>query len=170
MSETTDMEEHFLELIDLDIEQGFVGVDEDPPDEIGVPMLTPRQTAGQWHTGQTSTLYTYASSGTVLPDIEAEIQSAWFSTTKPADHVDLARLWCEVAASIRLNNIEEGEIFWSRTLTNSDDTPLRVRRNGKLTTWKTRPGQYRLPVKYGLKTGTYITEANASDWCHSIDQ
>ncbi len=133
-------------------------------------MLTPRQTAAQWHTGQTSALYAFASSGTILPGIEAEIQSAWFATTKPIDRVDLARLWCEVAAPIRLNNIEASQIFWSRHLTNADGTPLRVRRSGQLKTWKTRPGQYRLPVKYGLKTGAYITEANASDWCHSIDQ
>lgn len=168
MSETTDMEEHFLALKDLAAEQGFVGTDEDPPTKPGVPMLTPRQTAAQWHTGQTSALFAFASSGTILPDIEAEIQSAWFSTTRHLDRVYLARLWCEVAAPIRLNNIEASQIFWSRTLTNSDGTPLRVRRNGQLKTWKTRPGQYRLPVKYGLKTGTYITEANAADWCHSI--
>lgn len=133
-------------------------------------MLTPRQTAAQWHTGQASALYTFATSGQVMPCIEAEIHSAWFSTTKPLDRVYLARLWCEVAAPIRLNNIETSHVFWSRSLTNSDGTPLRARRSGQLKTWKTRLGQYRLPVKYGLKTGTYITEANASDWCHSIDQ
>lgn len=131
--------------------------------------MTPRQTAGQWHGGQASALYAFASTGTVLPGIEAEIKACWFtpSATTP-DRVSLAQLWVQVASPVRLNNIEGSEIFWSRTLTNADGSPLRVRRTGRLKTWKTRPGQYRLPVKYGLKTGTYITEENSSDWCHSI--
>lgn len=134
------------------------------------PAVNPRQIAAQWHGGQASALYAFASTGTVLPGIEVEIKACWFapSTTTP-DRVGLAQLWVVVAGPVRLNNIQEGNVFWSRTLTNADGSPLRVRRNGRLKTWKTRPGQYRLPVKYGLKTGTYITEENSSDWCHSID-
>jgi hypothetical protein len=37
----------------------------------------------------------------------------------------------------------------------------RCRRNGATKTWKTRPGHFRIPVKYGLKTCFYITHANA---------
>lgn len=134
------------------------------------PAVNPRQIAAQWHGGQASALYTFASTGTALPGIEAEIEACWFDpSTTTADRVGLAQLWVAVARPIRLNNIEEGNIFWSRTLTNANGSPLRVRRSGQLKTWKTRPGQYRLPVRYGLKTGTYITEKNSSDWCHSID-
>ena len=128
-----------------------------------------RQIAAQWHGGQASALYAFASTGTVLPGIEAEIKSCWFGpSTTLLDRVELAQLWVVVASPVRLNNIQESQTFWSRTLTNADGSPLRVRRNGRLKTWKTRPGQYRLPVKYGLKTGAYITEENSSDWCHSI--
>lgn len=47
---------------------------------------------------------------------------------------------------------------------NSDGTPLRCRVNGKCKTWKTRPEDFQLPVKYGLRTCFYITPANANEW------
>jgi len=47
---------------------------------------------------------------------------------------------------------------------NADGTPLRCRVNGKCKTWKTRPTEFRLPVKYGLRTCFYITEDNAHEW------
>lgn len=48
--------------------------------------------------------------------------------------------------------------------TNADGTPLRCRVNGKCKTWKTRPSEFRLPVKYGLKDCFYITHENANEW------
>lgn len=133
-------------------------------------MQTPRQTAAQWHTGQTSALYAFTSSGQILPGIEAEIATCYHDpNTTATDQVALARLWCQVASPIRLNNIEAGQEFWSRYMRDSNDIPLRVRRIGKLKTWKTRPGQYRLPVKYELKHCIiHLTEENVSDWCHAI--
>lgn len=50
------------------------------------------------------------------------------------------------------------------TLKNADKTPLRARRNGKTKTWKTRPNEFRIPAKHGLKECFYITNENASDW------
>lgn len=47
---------------------------------------------------------------------------------------------------------------------NADGTPLRVRSSGKCQTWKTRPNEFRPPVKHGLKTSLAITETNAADW------
>lgn len=47
---------------------------------------------------------------------------------------------------------------------NSDGTPVRCRVNGACKTWKTRPDEYRLPVKYGLKHCFYITDANCTEW------
>jgi len=47
---------------------------------------------------------------------------------------------------------------------NADGTAVRCRVNGECKTWKTRPNEFRLPVKYGLKQCFYITEHNASDW------
>lgn len=47
---------------------------------------------------------------------------------------------------------------------NADRTPIRVRVNGQCKTWKTRPKEWRLPVKYGLSTCFHITNLNATDW------
>lgn len=54
--------------------------------------------------------------------------------------------------------------LWHMTEKNRDGTPVRCRSNGKCKTWKTRPEEFRLPVKYGLRTCFYITEQNAHEW------
>lgn len=56
--------------------------------------------------------------------------------------------------------------FYSTHLTNKDrnKTPLRVRRNGKTQTWKTRPADFKIPIKYGLYECAYITQDNAHLW------
>ena len=38
------------------------------------------------------------------------------------------------------------------------------RRNGKTQTWKTRPDEFRVPVKYGLYAYSQIREYDASNW------
>lgn len=47
---------------------------------------------------------------------------------------------------------------------NKDGTPLRVRRNGKTKTWKTRPDEFSIPVKHGLYTYGQITHETAAVW------
>lgn len=47
---------------------------------------------------------------------------------------------------------------------NADGTPLRGRVNGKVKLWKRYPQEFRLPMKYGIRTYFYITEDNAKDW------
>lgn len=54
--------------------------------------------------------------------------------------------------------------LWHVSLKNADGTPVRCRVNGVCKTWKTRPTEFRLPVKYGLKECFYITEDNAHEW------
>ena len=54
--------------------------------------------------------------------------------------------------------------FHHVTLKNADGTPVRCRVNGKCKTWKTRPTEFRLPVKYGLRQCFYIDETNADEW------
>ena len=49
-------------------------------------------------------------------------------------------------------------------LKNADGTPVRCRANGTCKTWKTRPNDYRLPVKHGLRDCFHITPTNAVDW------
>lgn len=40
----------------------------------------------------------------------------------------------------------------------------RVRRNGQTQTWATRPGEFRIPVKWGLRGYGQITDGTAADW------
>ncbi len=54
--------------------------------------------------------------------------------------------------------------FEHKTLKNSDGSRLRARQNGKLKLWKTRPTEFHLPCKHGLKTCFYITQDNAHEW------
>ena len=54
--------------------------------------------------------------------------------------------------------------FTHVSLTNKDKTPVRCRRNGKTQTWKTRPDEFKIPVKYGLRECFYITQDNAHEW------
>ena len=61
-------------------------------------------------------------------------------------------------------NAAWGTTFHHVTLKNADGTPVRCRPNGKCKTWKTRPADFKLPVKYGLKECFYITPENADQW------
>lgn len=64
-------------------------------------------------------------------------------------------------------NVEElspRKILHHISAKNADGTPLRGRVNGKVILWKTRPLEFKVPMKYGLKTYFYITEGNANEW------
>ena len=65
--------------------------------------------------------------------------------------IDLGNQW----SNITLHHIR---------LTNADGTPARCRVNGKCRTWVTRPDDFRLPVKHGLRDCFYITPTNAHEW------
>lgn len=54
-----------------------------------------------------------------------------------------------------------------RTERNADGTPVRMKINGKMKTWKTRPGCWMLPVKYGIRDCYYIGDW---DWDSPIPQ
>lgn len=47
---------------------------------------------------------------------------------------------------------------------NADNTPMRARRSGATRVWKTRPGEFKIPVKHGLRNSGYITNENAAHW------
>ncbi len=38
------------------------------------------------------------------------------------------------------------------------------RRNGATKTWKTRPGEFRVPIKWGLKMYAYLEPCNANQF------
>ena len=44
------------------------------------------------------------------------------------------------------------------------ETVERWRRNGETKTWKTRPGDFRLPIKYGLRRYSAITPSNVDQF------
>lgn len=66
-----------------------------------------------------------------------------------------------ITLAMALNGPHE---FYHVRLRNRDGSAVRCRRNGACKTWVTRPGEFRLPVKYGLKECFYITHANAAEW------
>ena len=40
----------------------------------------------------------------------------------------------------------------------------RWRRNGETKVWKTREGEFRVPVKFGIRSYSYITHLNANEF------
>jgi hypothetical protein len=64
----------------------------------------------------------------------------------------------------QFSTLRHGQVIEHRTLKNSDGTPLRARVNGAMKTWKTRPGEFLLPMKHGLRDCFYIDHRNAADW------
>lgn len=62
-------------------------------------------------------------------------------------------------------SLKRGDILEHKYQKNSDKTPMRCRVNGKCQVWKTRPEEFRLPVKHGLYDCFYITQnTNADMW------
>lgn len=61
-------------------------------------------------------------------------------------------------------NARLGEIFHHVTEKGCDNQPVRCRKSGITRTWKTRPNNFRMPVKYGLRVSFYIDQDNALDW------
>lgn len=66
-------------------------------------------------------------------------------------------------ATVTKENQENAAEFFHVKLTNTTGS-VRVRRNGKTKTWKTRPLEFQIPVKYGLRDCFYITQHNAKEW------
>ena len=50
-----------------------------------------------------------------------------------------------------------GQVLYHTTNRNSDGSPERWRVNGQVKTWKTRPNEVRIPIKYGLYSCDYLT-------------
>lgn len=60
-------------------------------------------------------------------------------------------------------------MFHHNTNKNANGTCQRWRSNGKVKVWKTRPDDFRLPVKYRLRGYTYIDNYNAADFHTELD-
>ena len=62
-------------------------------------------------------------------------------------------------------SLTHGDILHHVKLRGSDNLPVRVRVSGRCVTWKTRPAEWRLPVKWGLYRSLDINQTNACLWC-----
>lgn len=63
--------------------------------------------------------------------------------------------------------LKHGTILHHVSKTNSNGTPMRVRVTGKVQTWKTRPNDFKIPVKYGLRECGYVDNmynCNYAEW------
>ena len=119
--------------------------------------------AAEWHSGQTSALYAYASTGTIKAGLRKEIVDC-FPYAKAKELAELKRLFVAIAPVPIKQEVIGANEFWHRLLRNADGSPIRARRSGKTQVWKTRPDDFKQPVKYGLKQSFYITPQNIGDW------
>ena len=69
-----------------------------------------------------------------------------------------------MATDLTRENSETANSFYSKTLKNADGSRLRARRNGKTKTWKTRPAEFKIPVKRGMYEYGYIDQKFAHFW------
>lgn len=128
------------------------------------PVKSLQSIAAEWHSGQFSALYAYASSGAIQSGLSKEIREC-FPLAQPRELADLQRLYVATAPAITRETVVEANEFWHRLMRNADGTPVRCRRTGKTQLWKTRPNDYKVPVKYGLKESFYLTPETAVSWC-----
>lgn len=129
-----------------------------------MPQKSLQAVAAEWHGGQNSALYAYASTQTIQPALSREIASC-LSSARPLERRDLCRLHVNTAPALSCEDLQDHHEFWNRVCFDSRGMPVKCRKTGALKVWKTRPGDFRQPVKYGLKQSFYITPDNIGDWC-----
>lgn len=77
------------------------------------------------------------------------------------DDRDLADKQGKITAA----NADQHNTFYHRKLKyKTRNEPLQCRRNGRTKFWKSRPGEFRIPVKYGMYEYFYIDHTNAHEW------
>ena len=57
-----------------------------------------------------------------------------------------------------------GQVLVHVSLKDSQGAAKKCRVNGKCKTWTTKPGEFKLPVMYGLRNAFYIDHINANEW------
>lgn len=71
--------------------------------------------------------------------------------------------------TLELALTEDSFHYGKRALCKQLGKSERWRRNGATKTWKTRPGEFRIPIKHGLYTYGEITDRTAYMWHTSDD-
>lgn len=56
--------------------------------------------------------------------------------------------------------LQPGELIYQLTATNADGTATRWKVNGETKWWITRPGEFQIPLKRGLREYGYLTHEN----------
>lgn len=54
--------------------------------------------------------------------------------------------------------------IYHKDLKDSQGHSVRAKVNGKIQLWKTRPTEFRLPMKHGLRDTFQLTQDNADQW------
>jgi len=67
----------------------------------------------------------------------------------------------EMLGERKLNALNFTTIFIPSGEIKSLDNGIKWRRNGATKVWKTRPDEFKIPVKHGLRDYGYITNENA---------
>lgn len=67
-------------------------------------------------------------------------------------------------AMITKEQAQTAKHFKHLDLKDSRGNAVVCRASGKCQTWKTRPEDFKLPVKYGMYDSFYITPENAMQW------
>lgn len=65
---------------------------------------------------------------------------------------------------ITKNEAMTAKTFEHVRLKDSQGKPVRCRAMGKCQIWKTRPDDFKLPVKHGMYDSFYLTPNNAAEW------
>lgn len=67
------------------------------------------------------------------------------------------------ATKVGTPHFDNGRLVQNYNLQKTTDLskPNKWRANGKCQTWKTRPDEFKLPIKYGLREYGYLTHENA---------
>jgi hypothetical protein len=65
---------------------------------------------------------------------------------------------------IDILNLKIGQVIYHKTLKNADGSAMRARVNGKTKFWKTRPNDFKTPMKYGMYNCFYLTPSNQYEW------
>ncbi len=60
--------------------------------------------------------------------------------------------------------LKSGAKLYNVKYRNADGSPMRIRVNGAVKIWKTRPNDFRIPFKYGMYDYGYVTPENMASW------
>ena len=106
--------------------------------------------------------------------LEAELEPQDFDPEQALDRYSDAIVADQARGKITYQTALTCDRFYSRTeryagRRNKPGGPYEARRNGATQTWKTRPGQFRIPIKIGFRQYGYIDNHNAAGWATRPD-